>query len=91
MNIKNCRFLKPFKINGIVLYPFVLYADKDPCLEVMTHEQVHLDQIRKDGVYGFYKRYLKEYFAGRKLGLSHDEAYRNISYEQEAYGKTKPS
>ncbi len=85
MNVRNCRFLKPFGINGIVLYPFVLFADKHPSEDVVCHEQVHLDQIKRDGVLGFYTRYLKEYFAGRRMGMTHDQAYRNISYEKEAY------
>ena len=86
MNIYNCRFLKPLKINAIVLYPFILYCDKNPVAEVMRHELVHIDQIKKHGVGKFYALYLYEYCQGRWQGLSHYEAYRNISFEKEAYG-----
>lgn len=85
MNIRNARFLRLFGINGIVLWPFVLYADRDPDPVVMNHESIHLEQIRRTGVAKFYAKYLAEYLIGRRNGLSHDEAYRNISFEKEAY------
>jgi hypothetical protein len=89
MKITNCRFLKPLKINAIVLYPFVLYCDAKPSDEILKHEEIHLNQIKRDGVMGFYVQYLREYFMGRKQGLSHDQAYRNISYEKEAYNSAR--
>lgn len=85
MKITNCKILKPLKINAIVLYPFVLYCDPEPDQKIISHEQVHLDQIKQDGVLKFYSKYLWEYLKGRKNGLSHYEAYRNISYEREAF------
>lgn len=85
--IKNCRFLKRFNINAIVLYPFVLYCDPTPGKRITSHERVHLEQIKKDGVVTFYVRYLFEYVRGRINGLTHDESYRSISYEVEAYSK----
>lgn len=83
--IRNCFLLKPFGINGIVLWPFIFYAEKDPHPRVKNHEAIHAAQIAAVGVPAFYVRYLREYFAGRRSGLSHDEAYRNISFEKEAY------
>lgn len=85
MNLTNLKFLRRIKINAIVLYPFVLYCDAHPSEELMKHERVHLKQIKRDGVFYFYLRYLWEYFSARKRGLSHDMAYRNISYEKEAF------
>lgn len=79
------KFLRWFGINGIVLWPFILYAERDPDPFIMNHESIHLEQIRRSGVLKFYAQYLSEYFRGRKKGLSHDEAYRNISFEKEAY------
>ncbi len=84
-NIRNVKLLRWFGINGIVLWPFVLYADKDPHPFVKNHEAIHVAQIRRDGVLKFYARYLGEYARGRLAGLSHNEAYFQISYEQEAY------
>jgi hypothetical protein len=86
MKITNCKFLKTLKINAIVLYPFVLYCDRTPSEDIISHEQVHLDQIKRDGVIKFYAKYLREYIKGRRCGLSHYEAYRSICYEREAYG-----
>ncbi len=85
MNITNCKFLKFFKINAIVVFPFVLYQDKNPTESIVRHEKIHLRQIKDDGVIKFYLKYFYEYFQGRRSGLSHNEAYRNISYEKEAY------
>jgi hypothetical protein len=87
MKITNCKFLKPFNINAIVLYPFILYCDSSPSERIISHEQIHINQIKTDGVLKFYIRYLLEYGKGRWQGLSHYEAYRNISYEKEAYSK----
>lgn len=87
MKLTNCRFLKLLNINAIVLYPVVLYADKYPSPDVAIHEQVHLDQIKRIGAFKFYTQYLYEYLDGRRIGLNHYQAYRNISFEREAYGE----
>lgn len=85
MKITNCKFLRIFKINAIVIFPFVLYQDKHPAESIIRHEAIHLRQIKDDGVMKFYLNYFYEYWSGRRKGLSHYEAYRNISYEKEAY------
>ncbi len=85
--VKNVRPLKIFRINGIVLWPFLFYADADPHPVIRNHEEIHLEQLRRTGVVKFYTRYLAEYFNGRMKGLKHDEAYRNISFEKEAYAQ----
>jgi hypothetical protein len=77
--------LRWFGINGIVLWPFVLYVDKDPNPSIVNHEAIHLDQIKRNGVLSFYARYFAEYARGRYAGMSHHEAYMNISFEKEAY------
>lgn len=88
MNIFNCKFLRLFKINAIVLYPFVLYQEKTPSAIIVAHENVHLRQIKEKGAFKFYVQYLMEYAHGRSKGMSHYEAYRNISFEKEAYDTT---
>ena len=77
--IRNCFLLKPFGINGIVLWPFIFYAEKHPHPRVINHEAIHAAQIAAVGVRRFYVRYLWEYVAGRCSGLSHDKAYRIFS------------
>lgn len=84
-SIRGVRFLRYFGVNGMVLYPFVLYAEKDPGPVLMSHEAIHVAQIRRVGVIPFYRRYITEYFQGRLAGLNHHEAYRNISFEREAF------
>lgn len=85
MEIKGFFPLRWFGINGIVLWPFTLYAQKKPHPHVLNHERIHRDQIRRDGVLHFYQRYLREYFALRLKGMRHNDSYLHISYEQEAY------
>lgn len=74
-----------FKIEGIVIYPFILFASKFPDEKIDNHERIHMEQIQRDGALMFYGRYFYEYFRSRRRGLSHDLAYRAISYEKEAY------
>lgn len=85
IKVRGVKLLRPFKIQAIVIFPFVFYAAKELQEEIDNHERIHMEQINRDGVLRFYSRYLFEYFTGRKKGLSHHQAYRAISYEKEAY------
>jgi hypothetical protein len=71
-------------IDAITLYPFVLFREKNPSQVLINHERIHYEQIKKYGIVKFYSNYLFEYFKNRKLGMSHKNAYLNISYELEA-------
>lgn len=72
---------------AITLYPFVFVSKKadlhDPVL--VNHEKIHLRQQQELLVLPFYVLYLAEYGRGRLKGLSHHEAYRQISFEREAF------
>jgi hypothetical protein len=85
MIVRNSLLAKVLNVNGIVLYPFVFLAPKDPDVYLLNHELIHLAQIKRLGVIRFYYSYLKEYALYRAQKLSHDEAYRAISFEREAY------
>lgn len=85
MELTGIKFLRRWRINAIVLYPLVLFADKKPSGIIRKHEEIHLQQIRRDGPFTFYFKYVQSYLSGRVNGLNHDEAYRAIPYEQEAY------
>lgn len=76
---------KILKVDAIVLWPFVLFADKRPSLTTVAHEYIHIKQIWRDGAITFYFWYIIEYLVGRLDGLSHYAAYRQISYELEAF------
>jgi hypothetical protein len=85
MIVKNSRVARIFKVSGIVLYPFIFLAPKNPDSYLLNHEMIHWDQIRRHGVLIFYFQYVREYLSLRKSGLGHNQAYRSISFEQEAY------
>lgn len=74
-------------VEAIVLYPWLLVAKARGQLSpaLLAHEMTHYRQIRSLGIVRFYLRYLREYLAGRGRGLSHQEAYREISFEREAF------
>ena len=57
-----------------------------PELELLLrHERVHVRQMRALGLFRFLVRYAAEYLRGRRNGLGHDAAYRDISFEREAF------
>jgi len=57
--------------------------------ELMRHELVHVEQIARLGILRFYLRYVVEYVTLRRRGLSPSDAYRNISFEVEAFSREK--
>jgi len=85
IKVRNVKVLSFLKIEGIVIFPFILFASGEPSKEIQNHERIHCEQIKRDGLIIFYTRYVFEYFKSRKNGLSHDRAYKGISYEKEAY------
>lgn len=83
--VTNSRLAKLLRVGGIVLYPFVFFADKNPAPSVVSHELIHIKQIRQSGVLLFYFQYAREYVLNRWHGMNHHEAYLAISFEKEAY------
>lgn len=69
---------------GIFVRPASLTGDRIQLANTIQHELVHVRQWREYGVLRFLARYLSEYWRGRRRGLGHDEAYRQISFEVEA-------
>lgn len=78
-------FLK--NVQGVALYPFILlkyrHLRKDKYL--MNHEEIHLQQQKELLVLPFYLLYLGNYIVNLFRYRNHYEAYRNISFEREAY------
>ena len=87
--IKKSLVAKIFKVEGIVLYPFVLFASQNPSTTLMNHEMIHVMQIKKHGLMTFYFSYLKQYIKFRIKGLNHQNSYHSISFEIEAYKNQK--
>jgi len=94
-------FDRALNVGAITLYPFVLvYYTKEECLEkyfnsILCHEFIHCTQVRK-AAFGipilnwctFYTKYLLEYAWNRWVKkMDADTAYRNISYESQAFGE----
>ena len=75
------------KINSdaITLYPYVFFKEESPPQTLINHENVHVNQIRKLGVFTFYASYAAYYLMFRRKGMSHEKAYESIPFEVEAY------
>jgi hypothetical protein len=56
---------------------------------LLWHELAHVRQMREAGLLRFGWRYLREYVRNLCSGMGSAEAYRNISYEQEAFAAEK--
>lgn len=52
---------------------------------LLRHELVHVRQVGELGLPRFLWRYIAEYLRNRRCGMAHDEAYRAISFEAEAF------
>jgi hypothetical protein len=52
---------------------------------LLRHELTHVRQMRELGILRFGWRYLREYLRNRVGGMAADDAYRNISFEREAF------
>jgi hypothetical protein len=50
----------------------------------LRHELTHVRQINRVGLFPFYWQYIREYIRNRRAGMGPAEAYRRISFEQEA-------
>jgi len=85
------RFLLRKGFNGIALWPFVVLRKKelkeDMCM--LNHERIHLRQQAELLVLFFYLWYGIEFLLRWFQYKNRYAAYRNISFEREAYTKEK--
>jgi len=81
------KYLVPKGYSGITLFPFVFMRDKSLAANpvFINHERIHLRQQAELLVLPFYLWYITEYFIHRLTYPTQKEAYRNISFEREAY------
>jgi hypothetical protein len=72
---------------GLTLYPFIILRTNalkaDPVL--LNHEKIHLRQQREMLLIPFYIWYIIEWLVRYCHSLDAHVAYRNVSFEQEAY------
>lgn len=88
-HVTNSFLAELLGVQAITLYPFILYAGdkKHIFTSTISHELIHIDQIQRDGVFKFYLSYLWQFFSNLLKFRNWDRAYREISYEKEAFEK----
>ncbi|WP_382384330.1 hypothetical protein [Formosa undariae] len=83
--------ITPKGYQGITLYPFVILRDvklkKNAVL--LNHERIHLKQQKELLVIPFYLWYGLEFLIRLVVYRNWNTAYRNISFEREAYTNEK--
>ncbi len=76
-------------VDGITLWPFVLVRLPNPPAFLINHERIHLRQQLELGLILFYLWYLFEYLYRHFQYRDHYLAYRNISFEREAFANDR--
>lgn len=85
------RFLVPRGFSGITLYPFVFFKEKKLREDAVfvNHERIHLRQQIELLIVLFFLWYGLEFLIRLIVYRSAEKAYRNISFEREAYENEK--
>jgi hypothetical protein len=85
--IYNCLFTRLMKLDGIVLFPFVLISTKEEetLPSVIKHELTHVRQIYREGFFSFYFQYVCMMMKNISYFYSTDSLFSNNSFEDEAY------
>jgi len=85
------RFLLRKGFNGIALWPFVILRKKElrEDVRMLNHERIHLRQQAELLVVFFYVWYIVEFLIRWFQYKNRHAAYRNISFEREAYAHEK--
>lgn len=85
------KYLIPKGYRGLAFFPFVFVKqrlDKQNTVFV-NHERIHLRQQIELLIFPFFIWYFLEFFMRWIQFKNFDLAYRNISFEREAYAKEK--
>ncbi len=72
---------------GMAIFPFVLikYASLKKDRQLINHELIHIRQQLELLIIPFFVLYFLNYLINLIRYQNHDEAYRNIIFEREAY------
>lgn len=85
------KYLIPKGFRGLTVFPFVILRNRKDVGEavLINHEKIHIRQQLELLILPFFVWYVLEY--GIRLLQYRDRhlAYRNISFEREAYGNEK--
>lgn len=88
MKIIYCKYfpLKPYKAIALLKWIIVREAAKERFTQFdYNHECIHYAQEKELWYIGFYLLYLFEFLLGLLYFFNWNKAYRNISFEMEAY------
>ena len=84
------RFLTPSWVWAITLYPFgIFYRGDYLSQKTQRHELIHWKQQKEMLAIFFYLWYIIEWFI--RIFVNRGYAYKNISFEREAYGNDRLS
>jgi hypothetical protein len=81
------KYLIPKGYTAMAIFPFVLLRDKklQENAVLINHEKIHLRQQAELLILPFYIWYVAEYLLRLIAYRDRNKAYRNISFEREAY------
>lgn len=81
------KYLVPTGYNGLTIFPFVFLKKKNMLIDkvLLNHEEIHLRQQLEMLIIPFYLIYVLEFFIRLMFYRNWNLAYRNISFEREAY------
>ena len=80
----------PFKGYKAINLFGIVFARSPLSERDIKHEQIHTQQMKKYWYIGFYILYVCEFLLNLIICGNWKQAYRNISFEQEAYGNSQP-
>jgi hypothetical protein len=85
------KYLMPRGFRGLTFFPFVFLMNKEDALDkvFVNHEKIHLRQQIELLVLPFYVWYVMEFLIRWIMTKDKNVAYRNISFEKEAYTNEK--
>ncbi len=85
------RFLIRKGFTGVTLFPFIILRHKELKANktLINHEKIHLRQQLELLLVFFYLWYGLEFLIRWVYYKNRNQAYRNISFEREAYGNEK--
>jgi len=85
------KYLTPKGYRGVTFFPFVIFKNKEDVLDkvFVNHEKIHLRQQIELLVLPFYVWYGMEFLIRWVMTKDKNVAYRNISFEREAYKNEK--
>ena len=85
------KYLVPKGYGGIAIFPFVFFRSRSSASDPVSvnHEKIHLRQQAELLVLPFFIWYLIEFIVRLVVCRNWSKAYKNISFEREAYSNEK--